>query len=158
SAMKTVNSYLRRAVCDGEDIEARIKMAEASVLAGMAFNQSYLGLAHAIGSAISGHANVSHGVTIGLLLSIVLEFNLSLKVDKCAQIGKLLIDDNQNRTIRETAELAIEKVKLLRDEIGLPQTLSSVGVREDQFKEIATDSIKSTMWNFNPRKAMTEDI
>ncbi|MDV2888126.1 iron-containing alcohol dehydrogenase, partial [Alkalihalophilus pseudofirmus] len=73
SAIETVNKYLRRAVYNGEDIEARIKMSEASLLAGMAFNQSYLGLTHAIGSSLSGYAHVSHGVAIGLLLPSVIQ-------------------------------------------------------------------------------------
>lgn len=82
SAIKTINQYLPVAVYNGKNKEARIKMSEASLLAGMAFNQSYLGLAHAIGSALSGHANVSHGDAIGLLLPAVMEFNRVTQVEK----------------------------------------------------------------------------
>ncbi|WP_235420915.1 iron-containing alcohol dehydrogenase [Jeotgalibacillus soli] len=157
SAMKTVYDYLRRAVFEGHDVEARTKMAEASLLAGMAFNQSYLGLAHAIGSAISGHAHVSHGVSIGLLLPSVMEYNLVSRIDKYQQIGNILFD-TRNLSKRETAEKVVAEVRQLRDDLLLPRRLKDVQVKEEQLKGIADDSIKSGMWKFNPREASVEDI
>ncbi|WP_404407809.1 iron-containing alcohol dehydrogenase [Jeotgalibacillus malaysiensis] len=157
SAMKTVNDYLRRAVFEGHDGEARTKMAEASLLAGMAFNQSYLGLAHAIGSAISGHAHVSHGVSIGLLLPSVMEYNLVSRIDKYHQIGNILFD-TRNLSKREMAEKIVAEVRQLRDDLLLPRRLKDVQVKEEQLKGIADDSIKSGMWKFNPREASADDI
>ncbi|WP_017729031.1 iron-containing alcohol dehydrogenase [Halalkalibacterium ligniniphilum] len=158
SAMKTVHTYLRRAVYNGDDIEARMKMAEASLLAGMAFNQSYLGLAHAIGSAISVHAHVSHGVVIGLLLPKVIEYNLVAKIDKYAEAGKYIEQSSHGLSNYEAAALFSETVTQLRNDIGLPKQLREVNVKEAQLEAISKDSIKSGMWQFNPRRASEQDV
>lgn len=158
SAMNTVNKYLRRAVFDGEDVEARIGMAEASLLAGMAFNQSYLGLTHAIGSALSGHAHVSHGAAIGLLLPAVIEYNSISCLNKYSPMAGVFRRLDPRLTDREAVSQLIEDVTLLRNDIGLPQKLREVGVREEQLEDIAKDSVKSGMWKFNPRKASEKEI
>lgn len=158
SAMSTVSQYLRRAVYNGEDVEARIKMAEASLLAGMAFNQSYLGLAHAIGSALSGHAHVSHGVAIGLLLPGVIRYNSISRMDKHIEMAGAFREITRSLSDWEIIDQLIEDVSRLRDDIGLPQRLQQVGVKEDQLKMIAADSVKSGMWKFNPRQAIEEEI
>ncbi|MDQ0246244.1 alcohol dehydrogenase [Bacillus fengqiuensis] len=158
SAMSTVSQYLRRAVYNGEDVEARIKMAEVSLLAGMAFNQSYLGLAHAIGSALSGHAHVSHGVAIGLLLPGVIRYNSISRMDKHIEMAGAFREITRSLSDWEIIDQLIEDVSRLRDDIGLPQRLQQVGVKEDQLKMIAADSVKSGMWKFNPRQAIEEEI
>ena len=158
SAMSTVSRYLRRAVYNGEDVEARIKMAEASLLAGMAFNQSFLGLTHAIGSAVSGHAHVSHGVAIGLLLPGVIRYNSISLMDKYVEMASVFRDIDLSLPDREITDQFIEEVTRLRDDVGLPQKLQQVGVKEEQLKAIANDSVKSGMWKFNPRRATEEEI
>ncbi|WP_158738074.1 iron-containing alcohol dehydrogenase [Alteribacillus sp. YIM 98480] len=158
SAMRTVNQYLRTAVYNGEDKTARIKLAEASLLAGMAFNQSYLGLTHAIGSAVSGHAHVSHGIVIGLLLPSVMEYNTVAQLDKYSQMGTCFEEDYSYLPKKEAAIKVVEKVTELRNDIGLPQKLTDVGVKKEQLQDIAEDSLKSGMWHFNPRRASKEEI
>jgi alcohol dehydrogenase len=158
SAMSTVSRYLRRAVYNGEDVEARIKMAEASLLAGMAFNQSYLGLTHAIGSALSGHAHVSHGVAIGLLLPGVIRYNSISLLDKHVEMARVFREIDPLLPDWEITDQLIEDVTKLRNDIGLPQRLQQVGVKEEQLEAIAKDSVKSGMWKFNPRQATEEEI
>lgn len=158
SAMRTAVQYLRRAVYNGEDQEARIKMAEASLLAGMAFNQSYLGLTHAIGSALSGHAHVSHGVAIALLLPSVMDYNLVSAVEKYAAIAAVFRPVDPTKSAIEIAKQGVEDLTQLRDDLGLPRTLREVGVKEEQIPLIAEDTLKSGMWKFNPRKASPEHV
>ncbi|MCM3569687.1 iron-containing alcohol dehydrogenase family protein [Neobacillus mesonae] len=158
SAMRTISRYLRRAVYNGEDIEARIKMAEASLLAGMAFNQSYLGLTHAVGSALSGHAHVSHGVAIGLLLPGVIRYNSISRADKYVEMASVFEDIDLSLPNWKIINQLVEEVTRLRDDVGLPQRLQDAGVKEDQLRAIADDSVKSGMWKFNPRRASVEEI
>jgi alcohol dehydrogenase len=158
SAMRTVSQYLRKVVYNGEDKEARTKMAEASLLAGMAFNQAYLGLTHAIGSALSGHAYVGHGVAIGLLLPSVMEYNLVSQLDKYAEMATVFRPWDGTRSKNEIARQGVADLTDLRNDIGLPRTLREVGVKEDQLSFIAEDSLKSGMWKFNPRQAPAKDI
>ena len=70
-AIRLIGKYLRRAVANGSDLEARRNMANASMLAGMAFANGYLGAVHAIAMAMGGQFNVPHGVANALMLPFV---------------------------------------------------------------------------------------
>jgi alcohol dehydrogenase class IV len=148
-AIATVQANLRRAVQDGNDMEARIGMSQGSLLAGMAFNNGFLGLAHAIGSALSGHCHVPHGVAIGLLLPHVVEFNTRACPEKAAKIAELMGVKANDR--EQLAKEAAPAVAQMVGDIGLPTRLHEVGVIEDKLSDIAKDSFKSGMMKFNPR-------
>ncbi|BAD74273.1 alcohol dehydrogenase (plasmid) [Geobacillus kaustophilus HTA426] len=154
-AMTTVNRYLRRAVEDGTNKEARIGMSYGSLLAGMAFNNGFLGLAHAIGSALSGHCHVSHGVAIGLLLPKVVEFNSVVQPEKAAKIAELLGRKGNQNTLVQQAALAVAS---LVKEIGLPTRLRDVDVPKEKLPDIAKDSFKSGMMRFNPRQPSEAEV
>jgi alcohol dehydrogenase len=155
-AIAIVHANLRRAVQDGTDKEARIGMSQGSLLAGMAFNNGFLGLAHAIGSALSGHCHVPHGVAIGLLLPHVVEFNTRACPEKAAKIAELM-DVKVNDPEQLADEAAPAVARIVRD-IGLPTRLQEVGVTEDKLPDIAKDSFKSGMMKFNPRTPTELDV
>ncbi|PZE20869.1 NAD-dependent alcohol dehydrogenase [Paenibacillus xerothermodurans] len=152
-AIAVVNANLRRAVEDGSDMEARIGMSHGSLLAGMAFNNGFLGLAHAIGSALSGHCHVPHGIAIGLLLPSIIEFNTPACPAKAAKIAELIgvLDDH----IGQSAGAAVAK---LVHGIGLPTRLREVGVDQEKLPAIAKDAFKSGMMQFNPRMPTEEEV
>ncbi|SFJ81721.1 iron-containing alcohol dehydrogenase family protein [Thermoflavimicrobium dichotomicum] len=155
-AIATVHANLRRAVHDGSDIEARIGMSHGSLLAGMAFNNGFLGLTHAIGSALSGHCHVPHGIAIGLLLPQVVAFNTPARPDKAAKIAELLgIEANQ---IENRAEEVAASIAQLVKDIGLPTRLREVDVPEEKLPDIAKDSFKSGMMKFNPRQPAQQEV
>jgi alcohol dehydrogenase len=154
--IRTVNKHLRRAVEQGGDVEARIGMSHGSLLAGMAFNNGFLGLTHAIGAALSGHCHVPHGVAIGLLLPKVVEFNAPVRPEKAAMIGKLLGVNGENE--KELSLQAGAAVAKIVEDIGLPICLSQVGVTKEKLVDIAKDSFKSGMMKFNPRQPSEEEI
>jgi alcohol dehydrogenase len=155
-AIATMNANLRLAVRDGSDAAARIGMSHGSLLAGMAFNNGFLGLAHAIGSALSGHCHVPHGIAIGLLLPHVVEFNTPARPDKAAKIAKLL--GVQGDQLEELALQAAPAVLQLVKDIGLPTRLRDVGVSEEKLAAIAKDSFKSGMMKFNPRTPTESEV
>ena len=157
SAIKMINQHLRSVVFNGENKEARIKMSEASLLAGLAFNQSYLGLAHAIGSSVSGHANVSHGVAIGLLLPAVVDFNRVSQIEKYNQLYTYLNGTHSLSAI-DASKLFVKVVGELRNDIGLPQKLREVNVDKELLEDISIDALKSGMWQFNPRRASEKEV
>ncbi|MDQ0218714.1 iron-containing alcohol dehydrogenase [Peribacillus cavernae] len=155
-AIATVSSHLIRAVHNSEDEEARIGMSHGSLLAGMAFNNGFLGLTHAIGSALSGHCHVPHGVAIGLLLPHVVEFNAVTRPDKAAKIAELLgVNESQEDQLARQAAFAV--AKLVKD-IGLPTQLREVNVPETKLTDIARDSFKSGMMKFNPRQPSEAEV
>src|ERR1700730_10614757 len=115
----------------------------------MTCNNWYLGLAHAIGSALSGHCHVPHGVAIGLLLPKVVEFNAAVRPEKAARIAECLGVQGSSEELTNQAGPAVAQ---LVEEIGLPTRLSQVGVTEEKLPDIAKDSFKSGMMKFNPRQ------
>lgn len=149
-AIEIVGTHLQRTVNNGEDEEARSGMSHGSLLAGMAFNNSFLGLAHAIGSALSGHCHIPHGVAIGLLLPHVVEFNSFVCPDKAAKIAELLgVKEESEDQLQTQAAYAVAN---LVKGIGLPTQLRDVNVTEEKLSDIARDSFKSGMMKFNPRQ------
>lgn len=154
-AIDTVNEHLRRAVQHGADVEARIGMSHGSLLAGMAFNNGFLGLAHAIGSALSGHCHVPHGVAIGLLLPKVVEFNAAVRPNKAGRIAELMGVKGRSEELSAQAGPAVAR---LVEDIGLPTRLSEVGVPEEKLADIAKDSFKSGMMKLNPRQPSEEEV
>ncbi|MGP4080634.1 iron-containing alcohol dehydrogenase family protein [Pseudalkalibacillus sp. R45] len=152
-AIAIVGNHLKRAVHEGNDEEARIGMSHGSLLAGMAFNNGFLGLAHAIGSALSGHCHVPHGIAIGLLLPHVIEFNSIVCPDKAATISELLGVNEE--PLEQKAALAV--TELVKD-IGLPTRLRDVNVSETKLPDIARDSFKSGMMKFNPRQPSEVEV
>ncbi|WP_206918431.1 iron-containing alcohol dehydrogenase [Alicyclobacillus suci] len=152
-AMALVEGNLRAAVTDGANREARNRMAEASLLAGIAFNHAFLGLTHAVAAAVSGHAHVPHGVAIGLLLPHVMQFNLGASPDKFRQIANAMVGSWDC-----TPEDAVLMVNTLTRDIGLPQTLREVGVTESMLEGIARQSLTSVQLRFNPKNATEQDI
>ncbi|PLT35385.1 iron-containing alcohol dehydrogenase [Bacillus sp. V5-8f] len=155
-AIEIVGSHLRPSVNKGKNQEARIGMSQGSLLAGMAFNNSFLGLTHAIGSALSGHCHVPHGVAIGLLLPHVVEFNSSACPEKAAKISKALgvkADSLDNMALQAGSSVA----DMVRD-IGLPTRLRDVNVPKEKLPAIAQDSFKSGMMKFNPRQPSESEV
>ncbi|WP_051348358.1 iron-containing alcohol dehydrogenase [Peribacillus kribbensis] len=155
-AINIVGNHLRQSVANGEDKEARCGMSHGSLLAGMAFNNGFLGLAHAIGSALSGHCHVPHGVAIGLLLPHVVEFNSSECPDQAAEIAKILGVKAEDE--RQLAEQASHAVGDLVKDIGLPTRLRDMNVPEEKLADIARDSFQSGMMKFNPRRASESEV
>jgi alcohol dehydrogenase len=131
-------------------------MSHGSLFAGMAFNNGFLGLAHAIGSALSGHFHVPHGVAIGLLLPKVVEFNATACPDKAAKIADLM--GMKGKHSEELVAQAGPAVAQLVEDIGLPTRLREVGVTEEKLSDIAKDSFKSGMMKFNPRQPSESEV
>lgn len=94
-AMKLVGRWLDKAVTNGEDQEAREKMAMASCLAGIAFSNASTNLAHAGGRALGAVFHVPHGLSVALLLPFVMEFGLEVAEERYAQVAVALGADPQ---------------------------------------------------------------
>src|SRR5205085_9520573 len=88
-AITLVGQYLRRAVRDGNDLEARDGMALAATLAGLAFSNVGVALVHAMEYPVGGAVHCSHGAGNGLLLPFVMRFNLPARPREFAEVARL---------------------------------------------------------------------
>src|SRR5207302_1080259 len=136
-AIALIGANLRRAVKHGDDLEARDGMALGATLAGMSFSNVGVAVVHALEYPVGGATHCSHGAGNGLLLPYVMRFNLSARRKEFAAIARLLGEDVAGLSEDRAAERAITAVERLRADIGIPQRLRDLGVREDQLRGFA---------------------
>lgn len=161
SAISLIRDNLLNAVENGNDEEARLNMANASLMAGVAFSNSMVGLVHAIGHSIGAVCHIPHGDAISILLPYVMEYNL----DKCEEIyAKLLLffgteEEYMNTPKEKRAEKLIEKVRNmindLHEKTGLPNKLE---ISDEEIEKVAKTAINDGAIIVNPKKADYEDI
>ncbi|MDB5306490.1 MAG: alcohol dehydrogenase [Gemmataceae bacterium] len=152
-----VGRFLRRAVKDGNDLDARDGMALAATLGGLAFSNAGVALVHAMEYPVGGAVHVSHGAGNGLLLPFVMEFNRPVRVTAFAQVGAFLGASDPAAGDDRNATAAIEAVRRLRHEIGIPTRLRDIGVTEAMLPGFAAKAfaIKRLM-RVNPRMPQSE--
>lgn len=158
-AITLVGKFLRRAVADGSDIDAREGMALAAMLAGMAFSNVGVALVHAMEYPVGGAVHCAHGAGNGLLLPYVMRFNLSAKIKAFAHIAHLLGENTIGLSEHAAAEKAVAAVEKLRGDIGIPARLRDIGIKPEQLRGLAekTFGIKRIL-RVNPRSASVEEI
>jgi alcohol dehydrogenase class IV len=151
-SISLVGAHLRAAVADGSNRPAREAMAMASMLAGMAFANTGLGLAHGLAHPIGARYHVPHGLCCGRLLPHVMRHNASVVPDRVAAVGAALT--NTPMTDPEPAAAAVES--LLRD-VGVPPGVADVGIRESEIAALATDTLLIGAIRTNPKPVTEED-
>lgn len=157
-SIRLIANNLRRAVSRGEDLQARTNMLLASLLAGMAFRHTRLGIAHALAMPLgSWDIRLPHGLANALVLPYVMEFNLPGNLEGYAEIA-IAMGESSGDTLRETALKSVKAVKELIRDIGLPKNLKSVGVKREDFDRISQEAMKSGNLAVNPRICKKEDL
>jgi len=151
-AITLVGKYLRRAVANGDDLEARDGMALAGTLGGLAFSNAGVALVHAMEYPVGGAVHVSHGAGNGLLLPFVMEFNRPAAVRTLAKLPALLGAPDDVESAEDAAVRAVAMVSKLREDIGIPTRLRDIGVTEAMLPGFAEKAyaIKRLM-RVNPR-------
>ena len=158
SAIKLILKHLPVAVGRGDNIMARDGMLQASLLAGIAFNNAFLGLAHAIASPLGGHFHVPHGLANAVMLPYVMEYNLPTAVRRYAEIGRALGLQAVGDTPRAVAEKTVAAITQLARDINIPEKLSNIGAKEELLHLVARDALKSIQLKFNVRNASEKEI
>ena len=157
-AIELISQYLRPAVANGEDINARDKMAYAEYLAGMAFNNASLGHVHAMAHQLGGFYDLPHGVCNAILLPHVSRFNLIAKLDRYADIAVALGENIEGLSTREAAERALTAIQTLSADVGIPTDLTQLGVKKEDLKIMAENAQKDACGATNPRRPTLEDV
>jgi alcohol dehydrogenase class IV len=155
--MHLIAEHLRPAVANG-NLHDLSGMAMASLLAGLGFNNTRTTLVHAMSHTVTGHAGVPHGVANAILLPHALEFNLIGNPEKHADIAAALGEETEGLTSMEAARLAVQAVRELASDVGIPATLREVGVTEDRLDRMADDAMKSGGIPLNPRRVTRDDV
>ncbi|WP_066636639.1 iron-containing alcohol dehydrogenase [Desulfolucanica intricata] len=157
-AIKLISDNLRNAVANGQNMEARDKMAYAEFLAGMAFNNASLGYVHAMAHQLGGFYNLPHGVCNAILLPHVESFNLISNPQRFVDIAVAMGENVEGLSVREAADKAISAIRQLSVDVGIPTGLAGLGVKEEDLEIMAQNAMKDACSFTNPRTATLQEI
>ena len=164
SAIRLIAQHLEEAVRHGSHEQARLNMALAATLAGIAFSNSMVGAVHAIGHALGGVCHVPHAEAMTILLPHVMRCNLSHAASAYAELLPYMIGWEAAAAVpkAERAEALISEVErmatTLHEASGLPTCLSQVGVKESDFPRVAEGAVNDGALIMNPRMLSREEV
>ncbi len=163
SAIKLIGENLIDSV-EKDKKEAKIAMENASMMAGVSFSNSMVGLVHAIGHALGGVCHVPHGNAMNILLPYCMEYNM----DKIGEeYGRILLylagEDVYLNTKKENrGEKLVDIIEEMKERLnkltGIPITLKEAGVKEEDLNEVAKKAINDGAIIVNPKEARYEDV
>ena len=151
-ALRRTWQHLPRAAHQGDDPAARQEMMLASTLAGLAFDQSGLGIVHSLAGPVAGRYGLHHGLCIALLLPQGLAYNLPVLGDKRPALLQAL---GMPASIGD-AEV-VERVQGWLHDLGLPATLSELGIDGPDLPAMAEEASRMALLPNNPRAANAGD-
>ena len=146
--MRLVKDYLPRAYADGSDIEARAQMMSAATMGATAF-QKGLGAIHALSHPIGAIYHTHHGTTNAVCMPAVLQFNKIAICDDIKRAANYL-------DIRGGFDGFCEYVDNLNTSLGIPKTLTELGVKDPDIKRIVAGALIDPSTGGNP-VVMTEE-
>lgn len=141
------------------DAEAREELALAQYVAGMGFSNAGLGLVHGMAHPLSAWYNIPHGVACAALLPTVMDFNKDAAGEKYREIARVLgSKDVSNLATEEAAKEAVALVAQLSKEVGIPEHLVDLGVKEKDLNKIAEDALIDVNTAGNPKEVTLQEI
>ena len=175
-SIKNIFKYLPRAYEKGaEDMEAREKMANAATIAGMAFANAFLGIAHSMGHKLGAYHHLPHGVCVALCINEVIKFNMAETPEKMGTFPAY----KYPQALRRYAEIAeaigakdgsdedkvnylINRIDELKDAIGIKHSVREYGISEEDYyktlDEMSEQAFDDQCTGANPRYPLIEEI
>ena len=174
-AIKLVFDYLPRAYKDGNDVEARDHMANASCMAGMAFANAFLGVNHSLAHKLGAFHHLPHGIANALVLTEVMRYNSAEVPTKMgtfsqyqyphtlaryAEIGRFVGLTGKND--QEVFEKLLAKLEDLMRTIEIKPTIKDYGVDEKYFLDTLDDMVEQAFndqcTGANPRYPLMSEL
>jgi alcohol dehydrogenase class IV len=146
-AIEMAGRWLPVAVEDGRSVEARAQMLLAAHMAGLAFANTGLGLAHALGHALSARLGTVHGVALAVVLPSVMELNERARGAELEEAAGAL-----------GASEAAAAVRALARRIGMPSTLTELGLTRDSVPALVRDALDDVVLLNNPVQPAPEQL
>lgn len=156
-AIRLISGSLEKAVKQGDDVEARSKMAWGQFIAGQSFSNAGLGFVHSMAHQLGGVYNLPHGVANAVLLPHVERFNIPSCSEKLKKVAEAMGVDVTNMSPLEGANAAIAAIEKLSKAVGIPSGLKELGVTEVEFLKMAQHAIDDVCTGGNPRDVTVAD-
>ena len=157
-AIKMIAEFLPIAVEEPTNPKGREGMALAQYIAAQAFSNVGLGLVHGMAHPMGSLHDIPHGVANALLLPTIMEFNMPKCVEKFGIIAQTMGVDTTGMSAQEAAQAAVDAVKALSIRVGVPQTLTALGIKEEDIPALAAQAIADVCTPGNPRDVTEAEI
>ena len=152
SVIRTIGTWLPRAVADGSDIEARSQMLVASHLAGLGqASGTGVGLVHALGHSLGARGRLPHGTALAAVLPEVLAFDLEVRTRELALVGIALGVASPIDPPMRAAHAAVDGVLALIRTVDQRRTLRELGIDAAMLPVIVRDALDDAAINNTPR-------
>lgn len=135
-AIRLVGRFLRRAVKNGQDREARNGMAYANSLAGIAISVGIVTVCHGLAHSVGGLSGSTHGETLAAMTPHTMRFSMKAYPDKYRKVAMFLRDEC-GAPEQYSLEDSIKEVEVLIKDIGLGAPLSQQGLKEKDIERAA---------------------
>ncbi len=154
-AIELISRSLRLAVQN--DSKGREDMALGQYVTGMAFSNVGLGVVHGMAHPLSAFYDTPHGVANAVLLPYVMEFNADYTGEKFREIARMMgVQGVDAMSQEEYRKAAVNAVKKLSQDVGIPATLKEIGVKEEDLDALADAAMADVCTGGNPRPCTKE--
>ena len=155
-AIEIIARSLRAAV-EGTP-EGREGMALGQYVAGMGFSNVGLGVDHSMAHTLSAYYDTPHGKACAILLPTVMEYNAGYTGTKYRDIAVAMgVKGVENMSQEEYRKAAVDAVRKLSEDVGIPTTLKGI-VKEEDIPALAESAYADACRPGNPRETSVEDI
>ena len=155
-AIEIISKNLRGAVANTP--EGREGMALGQYVAGMGFSNVGLGIVHSMAHPLGALYDTPHGVANAIILPTVMEYNAPETGEKYRDIAKAMgVEDVDAMTLDEARKAAVDAVKQLSKDVGIPADLKEI-VKEEDIPFLAQSAYDDACRPGNPRDTSVEEI
>ncbi|MFU7537968.1 lactaldehyde reductase [Enterococcus casseliflavus] len=156
-AIEIIGRSLRDSV--NGDQAGREAMALGQYIAGMGFSNVGLGLVHGMAHPLSAWYNIPHGVACASLLPTIMKYNKDFTGEKYREIAIVLgIEGADTMSLEDVRDAACQAIDQLSKDVGIPATISELGVKEEDIPAIAKDALNDVCTPGNSRDTTLEEI
>lgn len=155
-AIEIISRSLRGAVDNTP--EGREGMALGQYVAGMGFSNVGLGIVHSMAHPLGALYDTPHGIANAIILPTVMEYNAEATGEKYRDIAKAMgVEGTENMSQEEYRKAAVDAVKQLSKDVGIPDDLKEIVKRED-IPFLAQSAYDDACRPGNPRETSVEEI
>ncbi len=156
-AIEIISRSLRSAV--NNEPKGREDMALGQYVAGMGFSNVGLGIVHSMAHPLGAFYDTPHGVANAVILPYVMEYNAPATGEKYREIARAMgVQGVDEMSQEEYRKAAIDAVKKLSEDVGIPKTLREIGVKEEDLKALSESALADACTPGNPRDTSAEEI
>ena len=125
----------------------------------MGFSNVGLGVVHSMAHPLSAYYDTPHGIANAVLLPYVMEFNKDYTGEKYREIARAMgVQGVDQMSQAEYRNAAVQAVKQLAEDVGIPPKLSQIGVQEEDLTALSVDALNDVCTGGNPRDCTSADI